>query len=97
MNIVRFPVVSRNYTGDTQPPFNLVHSACREYRERLLHTIGGKWMETWYADPYLLYQNNESGVIIFATDDDLKELARCSTFYIDGKEETPSKKTDKNP
>ena len=46
--------------------------------------INGDWAQTWRHERYLLHCNNELGVVVFATDEDLHSLSQCQTIYIDG-------------
>ena len=46
--------------------------------------IAGPWAETWLHDRFLLHQDNDWGISIFATDANLRALRRCGEVYMDG-------------
>ncbi|VDI25242.1 Hypothetical predicted protein [Mytilus galloprovincialis] len=47
-------------------------------------SILGGWRETWAGDTFFLHQDNDWGILMFATDEELKCLQKCSEVYIDG-------------
>lgn len=89
---------ARNYArggGDVEhiPEFHRVRSSMT--RARLEHvpqvpltiddvSIHGTWKRTWSEEKFLLYQDNEWGVLIYATEDNLKNLQQCHEIYCDG-------------
>ena len=46
--------------------------------------IDDVWAETWSAEPYLFQLDNDWGVAIFGTEDNLLLLGTCSEIYLDG-------------
>ena len=44
----------------------------------------GQWARTYNNEEYLVHQNNNLGVAVFATDTDLRLLAQASMVYVDG-------------
>ena len=46
--------------------------------------IQGPWAETWQDERFLLNQDNDREILIFATDDDLRKLSQCRNVYMDG-------------
>lgn len=45
--------------------------------------IEGTWAETWLNDRYLLHRDNDWGITIFATDENIKSLQQCQELYMD--------------
>jgi hypothetical protein len=85
--------VFANEDDDAVPAFRSVRSAMDRARRALLPdlpntvddlVIEGKWCETWDGRRLLLHQDNDWGVVVFATERHLNDLQRCSTIYIDG-------------
>ena len=81
--------------GDREhiPEFHRVRSAMT--RTRLAHvpavphdidevSIHGHWKRTWSEDRFLLYKNNDWGVLIYATHENLLNLRQCKEIYCDG-------------
>ena len=75
------------------PSFQSVRSVLN--RERAKHVppvprnlaqvnINGLWALTQNQQQYLRHQNNGSGVLIFATDEDLQLLANATMVFVDG-------------
>ena len=88
-------VVLRAGPGINQfiPSFQSVNSVLN--RERAKHVppvprnlaqvnINGLWALTQNQQLYLHHQNNGSGVLVFATDDDLQLLANATMVLVDG-------------
>jgi hypothetical protein len=46
--------------------------------------IEDTWGETWSGDDYLLHQDNDWGILIFATTENLRCLRKCADVYMDG-------------
>lgn len=46
--------------------------------------IQGTWAESWQDERFLLHIDNDWGISIFATDDDLRTLSQCRNVYMDG-------------
>lgn len=46
--------------------------------------VVGPWAETWNRDNYLAHADNGWGVLVFATDENIKVLQQCSDLYLDG-------------
>ena len=81
--------------GDRAPPqdFPSVRSVMARARKHVMPpippTIGdvrieGPWAETWGSDKFLLHQDEDWGVAVFATKDNLRKLRHCGTVYMDG-------------
>ncbi|CAG2207603.1 unnamed protein product [Mytilus edulis] len=81
--------------GDREhiPEFHRVRSTMT--RTRLAHvpavphdidevSIHGHWKRTWSEDRFLLYKNNDWGVLIYATRENLLNLRQCKEIYCDG-------------
>ena len=47
-------------------------------------SILGGWRKTWAGDTFFLHRNNDCGILMFATDEELKCLQKCFEVYIDG-------------
>ncbi|KAL8560050.1 hypothetical protein ACOMHN_041519 [Nucella lapillus] len=45
--------------------------------------IDGPWAETWLRDMFLLRNVPEWGIVIYATDQNIRQLERCETLYMD--------------
>ena len=45
--------------------------------------IAGPWAETWLGSRYLQHLDNQAGIAVFATDENLQKLAQCHTVYMD--------------
>ena len=39
---------------------------------------------TWAGDYFLLHQDNDWGILLFATPENLEGLSRCTDVYVDG-------------
>lgn len=46
--------------------------------------IEGEWANTWLHERFLLHLDNDWGVAVFATDENMQKLQRCHDVYIDG-------------
>ena len=46
--------------------------------------IANPWAETWLHDRFVLRQDNDWGICVFATDANLEALQRCREVYMDG-------------
>lgn len=46
--------------------------------------IRDDWARTWKGDRFLLFQDNNWGIAVFATRANLRKLQQCDTIYIDG-------------
>ncbi|GFO39893.1 hypothetical protein PoB_006639800 [Plakobranchus ocellatus] len=46
--------------------------------------IEGEWANTWLQERFLLYLDNDWGVAVFATDENMQRLQRCHDVYING-------------
>ncbi|KAL8581918.1 hypothetical protein ACOMHN_010292 [Nucella lapillus] len=46
--------------------------------------VEGPWAETWNQDRFLLHSDNDWGILIFATDENLSLVQRCRNLYMDG-------------
>jgi len=81
--------------GDREPipEFHRVRSSMT--RTRLAHvpavphdiddvSIHGPWKRTWSEDRFLLYKNNDWGVLIYSTNENLRNLRQCTEIYCDG-------------
>jgi hypothetical protein len=47
-------------------------------------TIEGTWRESWSGDNFFLHQDNDWGILVFTTDENLICLQRCQEAYMDG-------------
>jgi hypothetical protein len=47
-------------------------------------TIEDTWRETWSGDNFFLHQDNDWGILVFTTDENLICLHRCQEVYMDG-------------
>jgi hypothetical protein len=90
--------VARNYAQgggyrETIQEFHRVRSSMT--RARLEHvpavphaindvSIRGLWKRTWSEDRFLLYKDNDWGILIYATNENLKNVRQCSDIYCDG-------------
>jgi hypothetical protein len=81
--------------GDVEsiPPFSYVRSAMTRARQELVPNIPwevddveieGTWAETWLGDYFLLHQDNDWGIFLFVTPENLEGLSRCTDVYMDG-------------
>jgi hypothetical protein len=75
------------------PPFSYVRSAMTRARQELVPNIPWEvddveiedtWAETWSGDYFLLHQDNDWGILLFATPENLEGLSRCTDVYVDG-------------
>lgn len=78
---------------DCIPQFHNVRSAMTRARQEhvpnIPHSVDevrieGTWNETWSGDEYLLHQDNDWGILIFSTEEDLTNLRKCQDIYMDG-------------
>ena len=78
---------------DAIPEFSHVRSKLSRKRMSLIPPIPhdvhdveieNEWSETWTGELFLSHQDNDWGISIFATDDNLRKLQRCETVYMDG-------------
>ena len=46
--------------------------------------IENEWAVTWTGDRLLLENDQQRGILVFATDTDLRLLMRCETIFADG-------------
>ncbi|XP_064648761.1 uncharacterized protein LOC135500972 [Lineus longissimus] len=46
--------------------------------------IEGQWAETWLQERFLLHQDNDLGIALFAPDANLTALQQCREIYMDG-------------
>ena len=46
--------------------------------------LNGVWVVTLTNDRYLLHQDNQNGILVFATDDDVQLLDNADYVYLDG-------------
>ena len=47
-------------------------------------SIHGPWKRSWSNDRFLLQQDNDWGMLLYAINDNLKNLRECTEIYIDG-------------
>ena len=47
-------------------------------------SIHGPWKRSWSNDRFLLQQDNDWGMLLYATNDNLKNLRECTEIYLDG-------------
>jgi hypothetical protein len=43
--------------------------------------IEGTWAKTWSGDYFLLHQDNDWGILLFATPENLEGLSRCTDVF----------------
>ena len=74
------------------PTFDSVKSTMDRKRARLVPPIPANvdevvvedvWAQTWREENFLMDQNN-MGILCFATESDLQKLATCNIIYVDG-------------
>ena len=46
--------------------------------------MGGDWLLTWSNHRFMCHQDNDWGLLMFATKSNFRKLQRCATVYIDG-------------
>ena len=46
-------------------------------------SIAGPWAETWGRYNFLMHQDNDWGIAVFATKDNIRTIRRCGTVYMD--------------
>ena len=44
----------------------------------------GEWTQTWKGKQFLKHQDNNWGILIFATEKDLKKLQKCHIIILTG-------------
>ena len=75
------------------PEYRSVRAEMGRYRASMMPPIPesfeevdpqNEWAETWIGERFLTLNDREWGVLAYATDEDLRNLARCDTLYIDG-------------
>ena len=87
--------IQRQGDGDRSqiPSFESVKSAIKRTRSQTLSpvprhvqdvAIDGPWAETWMHERFLQYLDNDWGVAIFCTNENLRQFAQCQTVYMDG-------------
>lgn len=87
--------VRRQGGGDrlSLPSFQGVRSTMQRARSATLPAIPanlddvhvqGIWSETWAQERFLLHVDNDWGILVFATDENLQRLRQCRTVYMDG-------------
>jgi hypothetical protein len=81
--------------GDVEsiPLFSYVRSAMTRARQELVPNIPwevddveveGTWAETWSGDYFLPHRDNDWGMLLFLTPENLEGLSRCTDVYMDG-------------
>lgn len=86
--------VARQGGGDRPqvPQFQSVRSQLHRSRSSMIPEIpdsiddvdiNGQWAETWNNEQFLVHQDNDWGLAIFATEDNLRVLRRCRHFFMD--------------
>ena len=82
-----------NILRDNVPSFNNVRSILQRARADVIpgipplpeHVIiDGEWANTWRGERLLLENDQQRGILFFATDTDLRLLMRCQTIFADG-------------
>ena len=75
------------------PEFHTVRSRLTRTRARLVppipHDIDdviieNEWRNTWGGDQFLSHQDNDWGIVVYATRRNFRRLQRCRDIYIDG-------------
>ena len=73
------------------PRFSNIRSAMTRARQAFVPNIPHRvddvgiedtWGETWSGDDYLLHQDNDWGILIFATTENFRCLRKCADVYI---------------
>ncbi|CAG2252152.1 unnamed protein product [Mytilus edulis] len=68
---------------DTVLAADTVHPVFQKIWEQAVIPNSG-WRKTWAGDTFFLHRNNDWGILMFATDEELKCLQKCFEVYIDG-------------
>ena len=75
------------------PAFGSLRTRLQRVRDRLLPPvpknindvdIQGEWSPTWSDERFLLHLDNNWGIALFTTNENLRILQRCDKIYIDG-------------
>ena len=75
------------------PEFQTIRSSISRRRKELMPAIlenvdnvqfENESTETWEGEHFILHQDNEWGLVVFATDEAIQTLQRCSSVFIDG-------------
>ena len=87
-------VLVRSRNTENIPEFNSVRSSLQRTRMSCLPSIPDdidsvnipedEWSETWDSKDFLSMQDNFWGILVFATNENYRCLARCKDIYIDG-------------
>ena len=46
--------------------------------------IEDAWADTWFNERFLQHLDNDWGIAVFATEENLSNLAQCEVVYMDG-------------
>lgn len=85
--------VVQDLSDDDVPEFYSIKSTIQRKRRALMPAIPravddvnlrGEWSETWRGDQFLSLLDNNWGIAVFTTDENLRVLRQCSTVFIDG-------------
>ena len=49
----------------------------------------GSWRETWHGNRFIFHQDNDWGIVIFATHANMTALSKCQQLYMDATFGTP--------
>ena len=75
------------------PEYHNIRSKLSRFRASLLPPIpenvddvmlDGEWVNTWEGTQFLSHQDNDWGILVFATRQNYKNLRKCREIYIDG-------------
>ena len=86
-------VVQQHGVAAQFPPYESIRSTLNRTRLENIppvpvnvhHVVlNGVWTVTLGNDRFLLYQDNRNGILVFATDDDIRVLATADCVYVDG-------------
>ena len=82
-----------NILRENVPGFNNIRSTLQRARTDMIPRIPqvpadviieNDWAVTWAGERLLLENDQERGIVVFATDTDLRLLLRCETIFADG-------------
>ena len=60
------------------------HLPSKSRKNCRLQVIPMEYSQTWRGELFLLHQDNVAGILIFATDTDIRMLVRCAVIFMDG-------------
>lgn len=75
------------------PEFKNIKSSMNRRRQLLVPpiprdvqdvTFDGQWAQCWNGENFIIDQDNDWGIVVFGTEENLRTIQRCSTIYVDG-------------